>query len=185
MDSFELSKIAGAVLAALLVIVGSKAVIELRQHGVHIEKAGFKLSAPTAKAVAPAAGEAAAPAAGKFEFAKIAELLAAAKSENGQGTFKKCANCHSAGKGAPNKVGPNLWGIVGRKAGTVEGFGYTDAMKGAGEWSFEHLAAFVHNPKGTVQGTKMVFAGVPEAADIADLLAYLRTLSDSPAPLPK
>lgn len=184
MDSFEVSKIAGAVLAALLVIVGSKTFIEIREHGAHTEKAGFELPAPKV-AAAPAAGETAAPASGKIEFAQIAGLLPAAKADNGQAIFKKCAACHSADKGGASKVGPNLWGIIGRKAGSVAGFGYTDAMKGAGDWSFQHLAEFVHNPKATVPGTKMVFAGLPEAGDIADLLAYLRTLSDSPAPLPQ
>lgn len=182
-DSFEISKIAGAVLAALLVIFGTKTFIEIRGESHAPEKPGFELAAPPPEAKA---GEAAAPAAAAFSFAEVAKLLPTAKPENGQATFKKCAACHTGDKAGANKVGPHLWGVVGRKAGSVEGFSYSEPMKSKGtDWTFEQLANFIHSPKTALPGTKMVFPGIPNAGDLADLLAYLRTLSDSPVPLPK
>lgn len=182
-DSFEISKIAGAVLAALLVIFGTKTFIEIRGESHAPEKPGFELEAPPPEAKA---GEAAAPAAAAFSPADVLKALATAKPENGQATFKKCMACHTGEKGGANKVGPHLWGVVGRKPGSVEGFSYSDAMKSqTTDWTFEHLAAFLHSPKTAVPGTKMVFAGVTNTGDLADLLAYLRTLNDSPPPLPQ
>jgi cytochrome c len=113
-------------------------------------------------------------------------MIAAANASNGQGTFKKCLACHSADKASASKAGPNLWGVVGRKRGGREDFAsYSEAMKSkGGEWSFADLAAFVHSPKGWLPGTKMIFPGIADPAEVADLLAYMRTLADSPAPLP-
>jgi cytochrome c len=185
-DSFELSKIAGAVFAALLVIFGPKAAIEIWHGGAHDAKPGFTLEAPTKQAAAPASA-APASAAAAFDAAKVVSAIAAGKPESGQGTFKKCLACHTADKTSASKAGPNLWGVVGRKRATREDFsGYSDAMKAkGGEWTFEDLAGFVHSPKGWLPGTKMLFPGVAEPGDVADLLAYIRTLSDSPAPLPQ
>lgn len=189
-DSFELSKVVGAVLAALLVIFGSRTAIEIfGRHGFDA-KLGFTLPTPK-EGAAPAAGtEGAAPAAkegGGFDAAKVVAMIATAKPESGQGTFKKCLACHSAEKGAPSKAGPNLWGVVGRPRASQADFGgYSDAMKGkGGEWTYEDLAAFAHSPKTFLPGTKMIFPGVPDPGDVADLVAYIRTLADSPAPLPQ
>ena len=126
----------------------------------------------------------AAPAAAIFDTVK--PLLAAAKPESGAATFKICSACHAGDKGGANKVGPLLWGVVGRKTGSVDGFGYSEAMKAkGGEWTYDRLAQFLNNPKGYVVGTKMVYNGVQEPEKLADLLAYLGTLSDAPVPLPK
>jgi cytochrome c len=187
-DSFEFSKIAGAVLAALLVIFAPKTIIDLWQQGHHVKEAGFTLPAATEQAAAPAAGGEAAAGGGvaAFDAAAVVALIGSAKAENGQATFKKCLTCHSADKAAASKAGPNLWNVVGRKKGTREDFGgYSEAMKTkGGDWTLADLAGFVHNPKGWLPGTKMVFQGVPDPQDVADLLAYVRTLADSPAALP-
>lgn len=183
MDSFEINKIVGSVLAALLLIFGTPTLLDIAKGG-HGQpaKAGFTLPAPKEQ---PGAAAAAAPAAAAFSFAKVAELMPKANADNGQATFKKCTACHTPEKGGANRVGPNLFGVIGRKAGSKEGFAYSDGMKAKGEWSFEQLAAFINNPKGWLPSTKMVFAGISDPAELADLLAYIRTLSDSPAPLPK
>ena len=120
-----------------------------------------------------------------FSFAKVAEALPKANVDNGKDIFKKCASCHTADKGGKALQGPNLWGVVGRAKGSVAGFGYSEPLKAkGGEWSFEHLAQFVNNPKGFLAGTKMVFNGLAAPGDVADLLAYLRSMADTPAALP-
>lgn len=182
MDSFEFNKIAGGVLSALLVIFASKTLIDIAQSAHHgPTKAGYTLPAPKEGV----AGGAAVPVVAAFSFAKVAEAIPKASTENGQSTFKKCAACHTPDKGGPNRVGPNLWGVIGRKAGTVAGFAYSDAIKSQPEWGWEKLAVYLNNPRSTVPGTKMVFAGIEDPIELADLLAYMRTLADNPAPLPK
>ena len=121
-----------------------------------------------------------------FSFATIAPQLKTASAENGQAVFKSCAACHTPDKDGKAGTGPNLWGIIGRPVASSSGFPrYSAAMKGkGGNWSFEALAPYLHDPRAVVPGTQMAFAGVKSNDDLADLLAYLRTLSDSPAPLP-
>ena len=103
----------------------------------------------------------------------------------GETVFKKCMACHAAGEGATNKVGPVLTGVVGRTAGTYEGFSYSQAMKDAGAgglvWTPENLAQFLAKPKDFVKGTKMSFAGLPKPEDAQNVIAYLATLSAPPA----
>ncbi len=184
MTQYELTKMAGAVIAALLLIFGMKTFIDIRLagHGHHGKSAGYTLPAAVAVAGGAAAG---APAEAGFSFAKVAEALPKANVENGKDIFKKCTSCHSVEKGGKALQGPNLWGIVGRAKGAVAGFGYSEPLKAkGGDWSYESLANFVNNPKGYIAGSKMVFAGLPAASDIADLLGYLRTMADTPAPLP-
>lgn len=187
MDSFELSKIAGAVLAALLLIFVPKTAIDIWRSGHHETKPGFTLPVATEQAAAPPAGETAAGApTGAFDSAAVVKMIAAAKPEGGQATFKKCLACHSADAASGSKLGPNLWGVVSRQKGAREDFkAYSEALKAkGGAWTYEDLAGFIHNPKGWLPGTKMIFPGVADPAELADLLAYMRTLADSPSPLP-
>lgn len=93
---------------------------------------------------------------------------------NGEAVFKKCKACHDVGATAKNKVGPVLNGIVGRKAASVEGFNYSDAMKNSGKtWDAATLEAYLADPKGYIPGNKMVFVGVKDPKDVKDLVAYL------------
>ncbi|MBO0764067.1 MAG: cytochrome c family protein [Hyphomicrobiaceae bacterium] len=180
MDGFEFNKIAGAVLSAMLVMTaGSTALdIALSRHG-H-EKPGWELPVTEAKHTPAGQAEPA------FNAAAILSLLPKANADAGADTFKKCMACHTPNKGDRNLVGPNLWGIVGRKVATAPGFAYSEAMKShGGEWSWDRLAKYLHKPADEVPGNKMLFPGVADNTDLADLLAYLRKLSDNPAALPK
>lgn len=134
-------------------------------------------AAPTAASV-PAAAATAAP-----QDFKV--LLAAAKADDGAKVFRKCAACHAAEKGAKHKVGPALWDVIGRSAGKAEGFNYSGAMAKVGkEWSYDTLDVFLKSPKDFAPGNKMTFVGLPDAFERAAAIAYLRSLSDSPKPLP-
>ncbi len=184
-DSFEFSKIAGAFLFALLAIFGPRAAIDIWQEGAHKAEQGFTLPTAAPAAATPAAGGAAAPAA--FDPAAVVAMIAKANPQNGEATIKKCLACHTDSKSEGSKLGPNLWGVVGRpKASRADFAGYSDAMKAkGGDWTYLDLATFIHSPKTFVPGTKMIFAGISDPSDIADRRAYIRTLADTPAPLPQ
>ena len=99
----------------------------------------------------------------------------------GKDVFKKCQACHRIGEGAKNLVGPQLNGVVGRKAGGLEDFKYSSAMTEAGEggltWNDETLAAYLADPRGFVKGNRMAFAGIKKEEDLANVIAYLKTFS--------
>lgn len=119
----------------------------------------------------------------------MAAILASADPENGKAVFNKCAVCHTNNKDGANKVGPNLWGIVNAKTARHTEFAYSNAMAKRGQeggtWGYESLYRYLYAPAKYVPGTKMAFAGIKNDKDRADLIAYLRTLADSQAPLPK
>lgn len=96
---------------------------------------------------------------------------------HGAQVFQRCAICHSNTKGAPAKIGPNLFGVVGRKAGSEPNFSYSSAMKNSGiTWTPEKLESYVEHPQQVVPGNRMAFAGISSEKDADDLVAYLKTL---------
>lgn len=181
MDGWEFNKIAGAVLAALLLAFGFGTVIEILAEGHAAYKPGYELPFK-----APAEGASTTPAGKAFSYSEVAALLKTASPESGQAVFKRCTACHTADKGGKAGTGPNLWGIVGRDMASSPTFPrYSPAMKSkGGKWDFESLANYLHDPRAYIPGNQMAFAGIKSNQELADLLAYLRTLSDSPVPLP-
>ncbi|MEO8557695.1 MAG: cytochrome c family protein [Rhodospirillales bacterium] len=181
MDSFELNKVAGAVLAAALfmMVVGKVA------HGlVEVEPP----SKPVFAAVEPSTGggeTATVPADTKLE--PVGPMLAKADPKVGEATFvKRCGTCHTTAKGGPNKTGPDLWNIVGRARASHEGFTYSSAMQAkGGSWDYESINEFISNPQGFVKGTKMALAPLRSAKERTDIISFLRTQNDSPPPLPQ
>lgn len=179
MDSFELNKVLGAVLGTCLVLLALNIAAGAIFSPEKPSKPGYEIAvqeepAEGSKGQEPAKQE------------PIEQLLASASLDRGVSAAKKCAACHTFDKGGPNRVGPNLWGVVGRPKASHGGFAYSDALKSkGGEWTINDLDAFIHSPKSYAPGTKMTFAGVSRGQERADLLTYLNSLSDSPAPLPK
>jgi len=185
MDSFEFNKIAGAVLFAALVAFGLGILSDIIFEGHEAEAPGYVIE--VAESGAEHGGEAASGEAVAEE--PIAAMMASADAGAGESVAKKCAACHNLTKGGANKVGPALWDIVNRPAAAAEGFKYSDALKAFAEggtvWDYERLNGFLAAPKKYVSGTSMSFAGVKKPADRADIIAYLRSLADDPAPLPQ
>ena len=182
MDSFEFNKIAGAVLGTLVFTMGLGFASQSLFKAEKPHTPGYIITVPepvaaNAMAEKPVAAE------------PISVRLVKADVAKGMGAAKACAACHKFEKGGANGTGPALWGVVERQQAAGAGFAYSATLadmggKG-GKWTYENLDAFVANPKGYVAGTKMGYGGMKDPAQRADLVAYLNSLADSPAPLPK
>ena len=182
MDSFEYTKLIGALLGTVFVVFSIALISDGLFASPTPEKPGFEIVATEA----PAEDAAAEPAAPQ----PIGPLLAAADPKAGEAIFKKCTACHTGEKGGVNKVGPNLWGIVNRPVASHEGYSYSAGMKtfsdgGKAVWDYDHLSGFLTAPKAYVKNTAMGFGGLKKVEDRAAIIAYMRTLADSPAPLPQ
>lgn len=178
MDAFEINKIVGAVLFALLVLFSARTASDIIFTVHKPEKPGFEVA--VAEPEAPAEKEA------EKKEVPLAVLLADASADKGKSVSKKCSACHTFDSGGANRVGPNLHGVVGRQLASHEGFTYSDVLKGkGGSWGYEELNAFLANPKGFAPGTKMAFAGIKDPGQRADLILYLRGLGGNPPPLPE
>jgi cytochrome c len=180
MDSFELNKIAGAVLGTGLLVFGLKIVGGAMFAGEIPQKPGFMIATAEAQTADAKPAEGGAPA------ASLGALLAKADKASGESKAKACLACHDFSKGGANKVGPALYDVVGRKIASVDGFAYSDGLKAMNGkvWGYAELDGWIKSPKAMVGGTKMAFGGVANDQARADLLAYLGSLSDAPKPFP-
>lgn len=176
--SLELNKVAAAVLTGGIVAMLSGFVAGKLYHPETLEEPAYKIALPDS------GGE-------KEEAPKkqsILPLIASADVEAGKKQTSKCSACHTFTEGGADGVGPNLWNIVGSEPAHVAGYSFSDALlklKDEGKnWDYKNLSDFLEDPKGYAPGTKMAFAGLRKIDQRADLIAYLRTLSSSPVPLP-
>lgn len=177
MNSFEFNKFAASILVALLIAMSGSLLSEILIHPHRIEK--NVLDIPIDSQVAP--GEA------PKALQPIEPLLASASIENGKVAAKKCLQCHSFEEGGPQGTGPNLWDVVGKEiAHRVASFAYSSGLKAkSGAWTYEELNKFLYKPREYAPGTKMSFVGIKDDKERADLIAYLRSLSHNPQPLPQ
>jgi cytochrome c len=177
MDSFELNKVLGAILGTCLCLLAVNIAAGAIFTPGKLAKPGFEIAVPDKPSQGP--GKPAEP------EQPIEALLASADVGRGENSAKKCAACHTFNKGGKNLVGPNLWAVVGRAKASEAGFSYSAALKGkGGNWTVQDINTFIANPMGMMPGTKMTFPGLPRASERADIIAYLNSLSDNPAPLP-
>ena len=181
MDSFELNKIIGAILLTALIVIG---IGKFTDFLFHIEKPensaykveGLEVQSSTSSKVVEAKVE---------EKIDIGQLLSMGDLAHGEKVFKKCSACHIVAKGGKNKIGPALYGIVGKASAVSEGYSYSKALKAHGKnWSFEELNAYLLKPQAHIKGTKMAFAGLRKDKDRASVILYLNSQSDSPLPKP-
>ncbi|QWG17898.1 c-type cytochrome [Bradyrhizobium sediminis] len=178
MDSFELNKILGAILATCLLLLVTSFTAGALFAPEMPAKPGFEIAVKDA-------GHGGAKEAAAAPSEPIEKLLQTASVEKGAAAAKKCAACHTFEKGGPNRVGPNLFGVVERARASEAGFNYSAGMKAkGGKWTFQELNAFILNPKANVPGTAMGFAGIAKDSERADVIDYLRSLADKPVPRP-
>ena len=179
MSSIEINKVVASVLLALIVawvsgLLASKLIEPKFPERVAATVANVPAAPGPEAAPAPAAGP-----------EPLGPLLASANVDAGKTVAKKCIACHTFDKGGPNRVGPNLYGIFGDEiAHDRGGYSFSDALKAkGGTWTVDALNEWLWKPQSFVKGTKMTFAGLPNAKERADMISYLNSLSDSPKPL--
>ncbi len=179
MDSFEINKIIAAVLFIALIVIGIGKISDLAFHVDKPLKSAYKVdileSSQTSSSVAETIEE-------KVD---ISALLALGDVSHGEKVFKKCSACHLVNKGGENKIGPALYGVLGRKVASKQDYKYSKAMAAYDkEWTFEEMNGYLKKPQSYIKGTKMAFAGLRKEKDRASVILYLNQNSDNPIPLP-
>ncbi len=180
MNSFEINKIITAIILAVVIVLGVNKLADVVYNVKVPEDATYKVDKATEiKEISKDDNEKA------KSGNDIKAFLSLGSIDHGKMVAKKCIGCHSVSKGGGNKIGPALWGVIGRKVGSVSEYKYSKAMGGFGKnWNFEAMNNFLIKPKDYIKGNKMAFAGISKEKDRASLILYLNEQSDSPLPLP-
>ena len=179
MDSFEINKIIAAVLLIALIVIGIGKISDIAFHVDKPEKSAYKVDIQESSQISNSTAE-------KIEEkVDISALLALGDISHGEKVFKKCSACHLINKGGENKIGPGLYGIIGRKVASKQDYKYSKALvEYKKNWSFEELNGFLIKPQKWIKGTKMAYAGLRKEKDRASVILYLNKYSDNPLPLP-
>ena len=179
MDSFEVNKIIAAELLIALIVIGIGKISDMAFHVEKPEKSAYKVEIQETVSTTNSKIEKV------IEKVDISALLALGDIKHGEKVFKKCAACHLVNKGGANKIGPALYGILGRKVASKEDYKYSKAMAAYDKnWSFEEMNGYLKKPQSYIKGTKMAFAGLRKEKDRASVILYLNQNSDNPLPLP-
>ena len=179
MDSFEINKIIAAVLLVALIVIGLGKISDMAFHVKKPEKSAYKVDIQENDLNTNSEKEEI------IEKVDISALLALGDLAHGEKVFKKCAACHLINKGGENKIGPALYGIIGRKVAAKEDYKYSKAMAAYDKfWTFEEMNGYLKKPQRYIKGTKMAFAGLRKEKDRASVILYLNQNSDNPIPLP-
>ena len=181
MDSFEINKIIAAVLLTALIVIGIGKFADVLFHVDKPEESAYKI-----EGLEVASTSTSNKSAEKIvEKVDIKALLAMGDLAHGEKVFKKCSACHMISAGGKNMIGPNLWSVIGRTAGSVSDYKYSKAMVAYGkEWSFEEMNSYLIKPQAYIKGTKMAFAGLRKEKDRASVILYMNSKGDNPKPLP-
>ena len=179
MDSFEINKIIAAVLLVALIVIGLGKISDMAFHVKKPEKSAYKVDIQENDLNTNSEKEEI------IEKVDISALLALGDLAHGEKVLKKCAACHLIYKGGENKIGPALYGIIGRKVAAKEDYKYSKAMAAYDKfWTFEEMNGYLKKPQRYIKGTKMAFAGLRKEKDRASVILYLNQNSDDPIPLP-
>ena len=179
MDSFEVNKIIAAVLLIALIVIGIGKISDMAFHVEKPERSAYKVEIQETNSISISNTEK------LMEKVDIAALLALGDISHGEKVFKKCAACHLVNKGGENKIGPALYGVLGRKVASKEDYKYSKAMASYDKnWTFEEMNGYLKKPQSYIKGTKMAFAGLRKEKDRASVILYLNQNSDNPIPLP-
>jgi len=175
-----MTKIITSIVVAIVVVLGINKIANTIFYVEKPEKSAYQVDGM----VTTASTTSAETASGDSEVGDIMALFASVSASEGAKIFKKCSACHSISQGGANKIGPALWGVLGRKAGSVSDYKYSKAMASYDKpWSFKEMNGFLIKPKDWIKGTKMSFAGLKNAKDRAAVILYMNENTDSPLPL--
>ena len=175
-----MNKIIASIVFAIILVLGINKVTDVIFYVEKPEKSAYQVASITTAASTTSTETGST----NSEEGNIMALFASASAAEGAKVFKKCAACHSIKEGGANKIGPALWGVLGRTAGSVPGYKYSKAMTAHGKnWSFEEMNGFLIKPKDWIKGTKMSFAGLKNAKDRAAVILYMNENTDNPLPL--
>ena len=173
-----MNKIIVSIALALILIIGINKLTDVIYFVEKPEKSAYQIESVTTVASTTASETSSA------DSENIMALFASTNASEGAKVFKKCAACHSISKGGGNKIGPALWGVMGRSAGAIADYKYSKAMAAHKQkWTFDEMNGFLIKPKDWIKGTKMSFAGLKNAKDRAAVILYMNENSDSPLPL--
>ena len=182
MDSFEINKIIAAVLLTALIIIGIGKFTDILFHVEKPKESAYKIEGLEIVSASTSSSDKETKV---VEAVDIKALLAMGDLGHGEKVFKKCSACHMIASGGKNMIGPNLWSVIGRTAGSVSDYKYSKAMVAYGkEWTFEEMNSYLIKPQAYIKGTKMAFAGLRKEKDRASVILFMNSKSSSPKPLP-
>ena len=174
-----MNKIIASIILAVILVLGINKITDIIFYVEKPEKSAYQVANVSTTTTTETTSASSSSGSGE-----IMALLASASVADGEKVFKKCAACHSIAKGGGNKIGPSLWGVLGRQAGSVSDYKYSKAMATHGKtWSFEEMNSFLIKPKDWIKGTKMSFVGLKSEKDRAAVILYMNEKTDSPLPL--